>query len=171
VKALRNVVNVKPGAKGKGANEYTLNLDVSTGELVTKGDQSQKVTSHLGSHLKRPSQTYSKPREGADKAHPPTADDSDPRVKEFLAWWADEYHKRVGSPYSIRWGKEGKLAQDLVQTFDLPKVKDLALRFLDSKDSWVQEHGGYTLGVFASQINRLVSTGKANQPQRKDMPL
>lgn len=84
VKALRNVVNVKPGAKGKGANEYTLNLDVSTGELVTKGDQSQKVTSHLGSHLKRLSQTYSKPKERERVKDKPSPDSFFPTIERTI---------------------------------------------------------------------------------------
>jgi phage replication O-like protein O len=45
VKELGNLLTVKPGAKGRGANEYSLNVDISTGELVRKVDQSEKLTS------------------------------------------------------------------------------------------------------------------------------
>lgn len=40
----RQIVVVKLGAKGRGANEYALNLDVSTGQLVNKDDQSENLT-------------------------------------------------------------------------------------------------------------------------------
>src|SRR6266481_8505300 len=34
VKELGGLLTIKPGARGRGANEYSLNIDVSTGELV-----------------------------------------------------------------------------------------------------------------------------------------
>ncbi len=38
IAALGPLLNVRPGAKGRGANEYSLNLDVSTGQLVNHFD-------------------------------------------------------------------------------------------------------------------------------------
>ncbi len=95
----------------------------------------------------------------------------DPRVKEFLSWYRTEYQKRFESPYHIEWGKDGKKVKDLLHDFELPEIQNRALQFLDSKDPWVREHGGYTIGVFASQINKLISTAKAtsghSQPKEK----
>jgi len=106
------------------------------------------------------------------KDKPSLPKNSDPRVKEFLSWWDEEYQKRVSESYVFSGGKEGSLIKNLLHTFDLPKLRSLALLFLDSQDPWVLEHGGYTIGVFASQINKLVSTAKANDnsPPRKEMP-
>ncbi len=102
----------------------------------------------------------------------PSLKNSDSRIKEFFTWWDIEYQRRIGEPYVISGGKEGSLIKNLLRTFDLPKLKRYALRFLDSKDSWVRQNGGYTIGVFASQFNKLTSTAKAidNRPQRKEMP-
>ena len=47
IKALGDLIHVKPGARGRGANEYSLNLDISTGQLVKKSDQSENLTSQL----------------------------------------------------------------------------------------------------------------------------
>jgi len=58
----REIIIVKPGAKGRGANEYSLNLDISTGQLVRNNDQSYNLTSQVGSQLSRLSQTKSKPK-------------------------------------------------------------------------------------------------------------
>src|SRR5215470_17248961 len=58
----RKIINVKPGAKGRGANEYSLNLDIRTGQLVKKGDQCENLTSQVGSQETRLSQTNSKPK-------------------------------------------------------------------------------------------------------------
>ncbi len=102
----------------------------------------------------------------------PSLKNSDSRIKEFFTWWNIEYQRRIGEPYVISGGKDGALIKNLLRTFDLPKLKTQALRFFDSKDSWVQERGGYTIGVFASQFNKLVSTSKANdnRPPRREMP-
>jgi hypothetical protein len=96
---------------------------------------------------------------------------SDPRVKVFLTCFAEEYEKRQGVPYAVRWGKEGKLVKEILAVFDLPRLKDLAVRFLESSDPWVLQYGGFTIGVFISQINKLASTGKgtAKPPKVKDL--
>ncbi len=103
---------------------------------------------------------------------PSPSKNSDSRVKEFFAYWKEEYQNQFGEPYHFSGGKEGRLVKDYLRQFDLPKLQKLALRFFGSKDSWVQEHGGYTIGVFASQINKIISTAKAkdNRPPRKEMP-
>ena len=106
------------------------------------------------------------------KGKPSPSKNSDPRIKELFSWWDKEYQRRIGEPYAFNGSKEGKLIKDRLRQFGLPKLKSLALRFLDSKDPWVQEHGGYTIGVFTSQINKLISTAKAtdNRLRRKEMP-
>ena len=103
----------------------------------------------------------------------PSPKNSDSRVREFFAFWKEEYQKQFGEPYFFNGAKEGKLIKDYLLQFDLPKLQKLALRFFGSKDSWVQEHGGYTIGVFASQINKLISIAKTieNRSQRNVMPL
>jgi len=59
---LGNLIRTIPGsAKGQRASVYTLNLDISSGQLVTLCDQSQKVTSHIARHPSAPIQTNSKP--------------------------------------------------------------------------------------------------------------
>jgi len=87
---------------------------------------------------------------------------ADPRVKPFLIWYAEEYEKRLGEPYAVKWEKDGKLIKALPSAFDIPKLQDLADRFLNSQDPWVMEHGGFTIGVFVGQINRLASTANGN---------
>jgi phage replication O-like protein O len=54
------MLTIKPGARGKGANEYSLNIDISTGELVRKVDQSEKLTMQVGSQKSRLFQIKSK---------------------------------------------------------------------------------------------------------------
>jgi len=105
------------------------------------------------------------------KVKPSLSNGSDPRVKEFLDWWGKEYLERFLAPYVFTGGKEGGIIKRLLRSHDLSALNSLALRFFDSTDRWIQEKGGYTIGVFASQINKLVSISKTYQPQRKEMPL
>ena len=96
---------------------------------------------------------------------------ADPRVKPFLSWFANEYERRYGAPYAINWGKDGKRINELAPVFDLPRLKDLAIRFFESPDPWVRQNGGFTIGVFISQINKLTSTdnGHAKPSEVKDL--
>lgn len=107
------------------------------------------------------------------KKHPSSSNGSDPRIKEFFTWWDGEYRQRFSDPYHFNGGKDGSLIKALLRSYDLPRLNELALCFLDSKDPWVRAHGGYTIGVFANQINKLVSTAKASEPrsQPKELPL
>lgn len=118
---------------------------------------------------------HSKQRKKKDsvRGKPSPSNGSDPRVKEFFSLWDSEYQKRFSDPYHFNGGKEGSLIKALLRSYDFPRLNELALRFLDSKDPWVRENGGYTIGVFASQINKLVSTSRTRQPDppRKEVPL
>ena len=171
IKALRPLLKIKPGHKGQIANEYSLNLDVATGLLVNKSDQSSNLTSqNNGKRLVRKVDSPKPSIQNQDRGpKTPSPKSKDSRVKEFFTWWDAEYQKRFGEPYVFNGGKDGKLCKNLLCRFDLQKLTSLALRFLNSEDPWVQQSGGYTIGVFASQINKLVSTSKTYQPRRKEM--
>jgi hypothetical protein len=97
---------------------------------------------------------------------------ADPRVRPFLDWYASEFETRIGEPYLVSWTKESNLIRSLPAAFDLDRLKGLAIRFFETQDPWVREKGGFTVGVFKSQINKLASTdnGKTEgQPVFKDL--
>jgi phage replication O-like protein O len=104
------------------------------------------------------------------KGKPSRSNGSDPRVKEFFDWWHVEYQKRFNEPYVFAGGKEGTQIKRVLGSFDLPRVKLLAASFITSNDPWIRQYGGYTIGVFVGQINKLVSTAKA-MPLRPELPL
>lgn len=121
-----------------------------------------------GVSVETPTKERKKKERVRDKPSP--SKNSDPTVKEFLSWWGEEYQRRVGEPFDFSWGKDGAIIKGRLRVRDLPKLKEIAVRFFD--DPWVQQNGGYTIDGFARQINKLASTAKANdnRPQRKEMP-
>lgn len=53
------------------------------------------------------------------------------------------------------WAKDGKLVKDLLGTYDLPELQRLLVEFFASMDPFIRA-SGYGLGVFATQINKLI---------------
>ena len=82
---LGNLIRTIPGsAKGQRASVYALNLDISSGQLVTLCDQSQKVTSHIARHPSAPIQTNSKPIKSIGGKPPKTPNPSSPIVEKTI---------------------------------------------------------------------------------------
>lgn len=86
-----------------------------------------------------------------------------PAVKEFIDFWFQSFRAKCGKPYMVNGGKEGALVKKLLGTHSLEDLKDLGETFFKSADPFIQK-SDYTIGVFYSQINKLVAEGS----QRKD---
>ena len=54
-------------------------------------------------------------------------------------------------------GKDGAVVKRLLATYDLSKLKELGEKFFASRDDFILK-AGFSIGVFASQINKLVSS-------------
>ena len=104
-----------------------------------------------GSHALNRHRTVSS--KGRSKAAPPP----NPQVTEFKVYWAELYRNRFGVEYLFDHGKDGKHIRDLLGAFDPPALKSKAEQFFDGDDEWTQTKGGFTIGVFRTQINRLNS--------------
>ena len=81
----------------------------------------------------------------------------DPQVKEFIDWFFQAYQSAVGEKYHVNGGKDGAVVKRLLATYDLPKLKELGEKFFASRDDFILK-AGFSIGVFASQINKLVSS-------------
>ena len=69
----------------------------------------------------------------------------------------------------MRGGKDGQLVKDLLRTFDLPELKNRALRLWESEDPFISrtDRG---IGILASQINKLVPLPQPSQPPLTNTP-
>jgi hypothetical protein len=90
---------------------------------------------------------------------------ADPNVKAFLIEWQGEWEKRFGSPYTFDWGKDGKLIKGLLKVYSIEALRELRDRFFESRDPFIQK-SGYTVGVFKSQVNKLITAEKTKGKER-----
>jgi len=175
---LDNLVIIRPGKQGVGANEYALNLDISTGQLVKNVDQSvvndidqSKNLTSQSRHKKVVNKVDpSKENISKESRRSLSRQKTNPDIRAFIDWWAEKYIEEVGEKYRFNGGKEGALIGAELGNFTLAKLQELATRFFATDDEWITEKGGFTIGVFCSQINKLNSTGRKPTAPRKEMP-
>lgn len=78
-------------------------------------------------------------------------------IKAFLDWWFEAFKNKTGSPYAIT-GKDGSISKRLLGTYSLAALEEYAGRFFSNPDEFAQK-AGLTLGVFAAQLNKIISVG------------
>ena len=169
-KDLGNLLTIKRSPKNSRiANEYALNVDISSGQLVHEFDQLEHLISQVTSQKSRLSQTNSKPKEetSAKKRGRPKGD-SDPRVKEILLHFAAEYTRVHRKPFHIVHGKGGAIMKDLLRTFTLDDLKRAVTGFMESSDSWIK-NAGFGFGVFQLNVQKFIP---AQTPaRRREIPV
>ena len=92
--------------------------------------------------------------------------ETDPRIRPFIDFFADLYLKHRGIKYVFRKGKDNGSVQHLLGTLELDDLKARAERFFETDDQWIK-NSSYSIGVFQSQINKLVPKV---EPPRREMP-
>ena len=73
----------------------------------------------------------------------------DPRVREFIDWFAAEYHRALGRTYIVTGGKDGATAKRLLKSLSLDQMKQATASMLS--DQWGRQKA--SIGLLASQIN------------------
>jgi len=83
---------------------------------------------------------------------------ADPEVKLFIDYYYEEFKKRFRAAPIINGGKDGSLVKELLGTIGLEELKRLLGLFFKAEDEFIKD-SGYTIGVFKSQINKLITGG------------
>jgi len=107
--------------------------------------------------------------ERVKKRHTRHPKDSDPRVREFIAWFLPEYEARFGKPYHLSRDKDGRLIKNLLATpLSLEALKTAAKSYLLSDNDPFIVTGGHTIGIFAIRANAFIqpANGNGRGPQR-----
>jgi hypothetical protein len=80
-----------------------------------------------------------------------------PEVKIFIDYAADTFKTLTGESLCVDGGKDGAIVKRLLGTYGLDRLKGLWDTFLASTDPFI-EQAGRSIGVFKSQINKLLSS-------------
>jgi hypothetical protein len=79
-------------------------------------------------------------------------------VKAFMEWYCERFKNETKRPYTVG-GKDFKLVAEMLKLFSMDELKKLCERFFREPDQYVKR-AGYTVGIFKTTINRLVSTNE-----------
>lgn len=87
--------------------------------------------------------------------HGPAKDPPDPRVKEFLVWFREEFaRRRHGAVYFVNWAKDGAIVKALLAAHEPAHLQKLAQILLTTDDDWI-EQTDRGIGILKSRINWL----------------
>lgn len=77
-------------------------------------------------------------------------------VKIAIDYYYQKFRAKFGEKPVIDGGKDGALMKKLVETFGETRLKELIDLFFEIDDEFIR-NSGYTIGVFKSQINKLIT--------------
>ena len=93
--------------------------------------------------------------------------DSSAPTHQLLGFFAEEFERRTGEKYpKANWSKDGSLAKGLLEQYQLEKLKDLIVAMWESDDTFIRG-AGKTLGLFNSQIPKLLSAAADREAERR----
>lgn len=82
--------------------------------------------------------------------------ETNPDIKIFIDSFFDTFKKKTGAPYLVS-GKDTNLIKRLLGTYSLQELLKLKDLFFSSEDKFIVK-AGYTVGVFSSVLNKVIST-------------
>jgi hypothetical protein len=94
---------------------------------------------------------------------PKTGVSSDHR--EFIKYAVDSFEQTFHERMFFDGGKDGSIVKKLLGTYGLERLKGLWDVFIQSDDDFIG-HAGRSIGVFKSQINKILSGGNGNGTNR-----
>lgn len=77
-------------------------------------------------------------------------------VKVAIDYYHDKFVDKFGEKPIIAGKKDGNLMKQLVSTYGIDKVRELLDKFFEVDDEFINQ-SGYTVGVFFSQANKLLT--------------
>jgi len=78
------------------------------------------------------------------------------------------FEKKFGSKPDFNGGKDGRLFQQILKTHGKEKTIALLDLFFEIKDDFI-ENTGYTVGVFKSQINKLIIEDAKRRKKKEEV--
>ncbi|MBI3582393.1 MAG: hypothetical protein HY096_00400 [Nitrospinae bacterium] len=85
------------------------------------------------------------------------ASETNSDVKKFIDYAFESFQKKHGKGLCVDGKKDGMIAKKLLGTYRLESLKGLWDVFMQSNDPFIQQ-AGHSIGIFKTQINKLIST-------------
>jgi uncharacterized protein YdaU (DUF1376 family) len=86
-------------------------------------------------------------------------------TRELLTLFSELHQKRFGTPAEISGKKDGAILAAMFRQRGLEETRRLVAAFFELRDPWVQERG-FSVGVFKTQIAKLLAKRPARQPAK-----
>ncbi len=83
---------------------------------------------------------------------------ADPLVKEFIDYYFNTFRDKFREKPVIDGGKDGIIIKRLLSSYSLDRLKELLAKFFVSDDPFIKRTG-YTIGVFKTLINKIITGG------------
>ena len=80
---------------------------------------------------------------------------TNPDIKVLIDEFFNRHLKKFNVQYKVMGAKDSSLIKDLLGTFTKEQISRSMDKFFASDDDFMKNKGGYTIGVFYSQINKL----------------
>jgi phage replication O-like protein O len=170
-RALGSLIAIRHG-KREG-NEYALNLNVATGELVNGVDQSTRLTSQRGAKtlvngVDTQNQIRTKPNSVRKTSRSILANSkTQPAAgfKETRDLYCELFIARFGSKPDFDGGRDGAILSGLLKSHDAAEVKELLRFFFEHPPDWVEKKCKYTIPTFKSVYTELVAQSRNAKTQ------
>ena len=137
--------NIRKEAGSKGGNPHLKQEEKQ--ELLVNQNDEQKPTPSSSSSSSKKKDIAETPKKGASP---------NPEIAIFLKYAFDTFQKTFSEKMLVDGGKDGNIIKKMLGTYDLDKLKELWNTFLKSDDPFIVK-AGRTVGVFKTQINKLIS--------------
>lgn len=109
----------------------------------------------------------SKRKSVAKNAPSSQKDFRNPKIKEFLEFWSNEYEQVYERKPTLNWGKEINRLDPVFTQHDEETVKAAALGYLADRSDWIEGHG---LGPFVTQFDKWLSKATRGDRPRPATP-
>jgi phage replication O-like protein O len=160
IKALGPLIEIRQG-KREG-NQYALNLNIETGQLVNGMDQSTGLTSQRRGQITSQRRRHTKPNKNKTKDLYLKKDkDNDSRIQPLIASFSEKFRKATGKPYiPTAWGKDAMCLKRLLAAGVGPEEIERVMGLYFADD--FANRTGFDIGRFCNQFNSL-NSGKGQE--------
>jgi hypothetical protein len=86
--------------------------------------------------------------------------------KPTIEYFIKKFKEKHGLDPVINWAKDSKLIKTLLNSRTQEEIKTLIDKFFASEDKFIKE-SGYSIGVFYSQINKMLTSGNSAKSERE----